>query len=346
MLSWTLIAPFLLSAASPEEAQAASPLAAAPQKMAQAFEEVRKADMQLARVGWRLALGNAALCDRREAGLGLQLHTLDQFDGSVRGAAKAHFRFASDVAVEGVVPGSPADRAGLQADDSLVRVGSVTFAALNGSPGSTDRLVASQLAVAALPQDQPIEIEAVRNGKPLRFTVHSVPICKSRFELRLASDFRASADGTMVQVSSAFFDAYPEQNVAAAIAHELSHNILRHRDRLDARGVDFGLLSGFGANVKYFRQTELQADLLSVYLLANAGYDPKVSIAFWQEFGPSKAGGIFRTRSHPHWRDRVATLHAEIAKIAARGERPIVPAVLAERDRPLDGNWQALLVRS
>jgi hypothetical protein len=345
MFSWTLIAPFLLSAASPEAAQAASP-AAGSQKMAQAFEEARKADMQLARVGWRLALGNVALCDRREAGLGLQLHTLDQFEGSVRAAAKAHFGFASDVAVEGVVPGSPAERAGLRADDSLVRAGAVTFAALNGTAGTTDRLVASQLAVASLPQDQAIEIDAIRNGKPLRFTVHPVPICKSRFELRLASDFRASADGTMVQISSAFFDAYPEQNVAAAIAHELSHNILRHRDRLDARGVDFGLLSGFGANVKYFRQTEIQADLLSVYLLANAGYDPKVSITFWEKFGPSKAGGIFRTRSHPHWRDRVATLHAEIAKIARFGERPIVPALLAERDRPLDGNWQALLIRN
>ncbi|WP_231028509.1 M48 family metallopeptidase [Sphingomonas sp. IC-56] len=314
--------------------------------MADALEAARQADMQLARIGWRLALSNVALCDRREAGLGLQLHTLDQFEGGVRAAAKTHFKFASDVAVEGVVPGSPADRAGLREDDSLVRVGTVTFAGLNGAPGTTDRLVASQLAVGALPQDGPIEVEAIRDGKPLRFTVYPVPICKSRFELRLASDFRASADGSMVQISSAFFDAYPEQNVAAAIAHELSHNILRHRDRLDARGVDFGLLSGFGGNVKYFRQTEIQADLLSAYLLANAGYDLKVSIAFWKAFGPSKAGGIFRTRSHPHWRDRVATLEAEIGKIAARGERPIVPAMLAERERPLDGNWQALLIRN
>lgn len=344
MLASILLAPFLVSAVSPDATNAAPP-ASVPRDMREAFEAARNADMQLARIGWRLALSNVALCDRQEAGLGLQLHTLDQFQGEVRAAAKVHFGFTSDVAVEGVLSGSPADRAGLRADDSLVRIGAVRFNALRGAPGTTDRLVASQLAVASLPLNAPVEVEASRGGKPLRFIVRPVPVCKSRFELRLASDFRASADGTMVQVSSAFFDAYPEQNVAAVLAHEFSHNILHHRDRLDARSVNFGLLSGFGASVKYFRQTEIQADLLSVYLLANAGYDPKVSIAFWKQFGPSKAGGIFRTRSHPHWRDRIATLDAEIGKIATRGERPIVPTLLAERDRPLDGNWQALLIR-
>jgi predicted Zn-dependent protease len=109
--------------------------------------------------------------------------------------------------------------------------------------------------------------------------------------------------------------------------------------------VDFGLLSGFGANVKYFRETELRADLLSVYLLANAGYPPRASIAFWRSFGPSKAGGIFRSRSHPHWRDRVATLEREIAGLETLSVRPAIPAWLGERDQPLTGNWQALIVR-
>lgn len=309
------------------------------------FEEVRHADMELATIGWRLVSGNAALCDRREPGLGIQLHTLDQFEGSARAGAERHFKFATPVAIEGVVPGSPADRAGLRADDSLVRAGSVDIASIQGKPGSTDRLVAAQLALAALPADKPVQVDVLRGGKPLRFTVTSIPTCKSRFELRLASDFRASADGTMVQISSSFLETYPEQQVAAAVAHELSHNILHHRDRLEARGVSFGMLSGFGSSVKYFRQTEIQADLLSVYLLANAGYDPNASIAFWKAFGPSKAGGIFRTRSHPHWRDRVSTLTVEIGKIASQPERPVIPAFLAQRDQPLDGDWQSLLIR-
>jgi hypothetical protein len=301
--------------------------------------------MRVATIGWRIATANARLCDRIEAGTGLQLHTLDQFDANARDAARAHFRFATGVAVEGVIPGGPADRAGVRPDDSLVRVGAVDMAALQGKPGSTDRLVAAQLAIAALPLDAPVAIELLRDGARTRVTLQPVRACKSRFELQLDGSFSASADGTMVQIGSGFLDDYPEDQLAAVIAHEFAHNILHHRDRLEARGVNYGLLAGFGANVKYFRQTEVQADLLSVYLLGNADYPMRSSVSFWKHFGPSKAGGILRSRSHPAWRDRVATLAAEIARAEALSARPMMPALIAERDKPLDGDWQSLLVR-
>ncbi len=310
------------------------------------LESVRAADMRVARIGWRLATANVALCDRIEAGTGLQLHTLDQFDAGAREAARVHFGFASPVAIEGVIPGSPADKAGLRQDDSLVRVGAVDVAALPGKPGTTDRLVAAQLAIANLAPDSVIPVDVIRTGRPVRVTIEPVAACKSRFELELDGGFGASADGAMVQIGSGFLDDYLDDQLAAVIAHEFSHNILHHRDRLEARGVDYGILSGFGANVKYFRQTEVQADLLSVYLLGNAGYPMRASIDFWKHFGPSKAGGILRSRSHPAWRDRVATLEAEVAKAEAVSARPVIPALIAERSKPLDGDWQSILVRS
>jgi hypothetical protein len=312
---------------------------------AQTFEAVRQADLKVAMIGWRLVLGSAALCDRVSAGTGIQFHTLDQFDSASREAARKHFGFSTPVAVEAIVPGSPAERAGLKADDSLVRVGSVSIAALRGKPGTTDRLVAADLAIAALPPAEPIDVEALRGDAVVRVTIQPIPVCASRFEMRIADDWGASADGTMVQVSSRFIEEYPEELIAAVMAHELSHNVLHHREKLEARGVSWGLLAGFGGNVKYFRQTELQADLLSIYLLANANYPLRSATAFWRRFGPSKAGGIFRSRSHPAWRDRVSTLEAEIAKVEHLATRPLVPAMLADRAVPLDGNWERLMVR-
>lgn len=309
------------------------------------FEAIRQADMRLAAVGWRLAFANAALCDRLEPGTGMQLHTLDQFDRETREAARTHFGFETPVAVEGVVPGSPADLAGVKPDDSLVRVGAIDTASATAKPGTTDRLVATQLAIAGLPTTQPIALSLLRKGRPLILTIQPAPVCRSRFELRLADDYRASADGTMVQISSRFFETYPEDQVAAVLAHELSHNILRHRARLEARGVSFGLLSGFGANVKYFRQTEIQADLLSLYLLTNAGYSPGVAPAFWKRFGPRRVASFLNSRSHPHWKDRVATMEREIGRIQALPSRPIVPLIVHDRDRPLSGDWQSLLHR-
>lgn len=312
----------------------------------ESFEALRAADLKLAEIGWRLATANVAICDRQEPGTGLQLHSADQFEGAERAAAERHFAFATPVAIEGVVKGTPAAAAGLRQDDSLVRVGSVDVAALPGKPGTTQRLVAAQLALAALPPSQALTVDVRRSGAPVRVTVHPVPACRSRFELRVADDFGASADGTMVQISSAFLQDYSDAELAALIAHEFAHNVLRHRDRLEARGVTWGLLAGFGGNVKYFRQTEIEADLLSVYLLANAGYDPRASLAFWRRFGPSKAGGIFRSRTHPAWRDRIATLETEIARIDATPQRPLRPAIIVRRDQPLTGDWQALLIRA
>jgi len=309
------------------------------------FEQLRASDLEMATIGWRLASSNAPLCDILEPGLGLQVHTLDQFAPQLRDSAQRHFKFATAVAVEGVVAGSPAAQAGLRADDSLVRIGPIDITAIAGKPGTTQRLVAVQLAVAKLPPAEPIEIQAIRDGTPLTVTVRSVPACRSRFELELADDFGASADGSMVQVSSKLVETYRGDRAVAAIAHEFSHNILHHRARLEARGVTFGMLSGFGGNVKYFRQTEIQADILSVYLLTNAGYDPKAAPDFWRDFGPNHAGSIFNSRSHPHWRDRIATLEAEITRIQADPARPHVSKLIAERDQPLDGDWQSLLVR-
>jgi hypothetical protein len=309
------------------------------------FEKVRQSDLELASIGWRLSSANAALCDTLEPGLGVQFHTLDQFNSGMREEARAHFHFAASVAIEGVIADGPAAQAGLRADDSVVRIGSIDTDTIKGKAGTLQKLIALHAALSALPADAPIEIEAIRAGEPIAITVKPLPICRTRFELQLDESFDASSDGEMVQVSWKLLDAYRGDQAVAAIAHEFSHNVLHHPDRLAAKGVNFGMLSGFGGNVKYFRQTELQADILSVYVLANAGYPPDASVAFWRDFGPKHAGGILRSRSHPYWRDRIATLEAEITEIKASQTRPLIPDVLASREQPLDGNWKPLLVR-
>lgn len=309
------------------------------------FEAVRTADMTLATIGFRLGTANAPLCDRLEPGLGLQLHTLDQFSDTEREAARAHFRFASPVAIEGVIADGPAARAGLRPDDSLVRIGPVDLAALPGAAGSTDRLVAAHAAIAALPPAAPLVVQYLRDGVAGSVTVTPLPACYSRFELLIDRSYKASGYGSFVQIGARYLEEYSETQVAGLVAHEFAHNILHHRDRLIDRGVSWGVFSGIGGSVKYFRQTELQADLLSVYLLANAGYPPDATVAFLRSFGPSKAGSPLRSRSHPHWRDRVRTMEAEIARVQVDPRRPLIPALIAERSQPLSGDWQSLIVR-
>jgi hypothetical protein len=309
------------------------------------FEAIRATDAILARIGFRLATANAPLCDRLEPGLGLVLHTPSQYARGLRGKAIRHFRFDGPVGVEAVIAHSPADRAGIRADDSLTAIGPARFAPADPqAETSTAALIDVAARVAALPPAEPLTLEGRRAGAPFTLEVRPVAACRSRFEVAIQNGFEAQADGEIVQISSRFLEVYPEDQLAAAVAHELSHNILRHRERLEARGVSFGMLAGLGGNVRYFRQTELEADILSVALLANAGYDPQAAVRFWRDFGPKHAGGILRSRSHPAWRDRIATLENAIAGLGA--ERPVRPAILGSRERPLDGDWQSLIARA
>ncbi|MCG7349811.1 M48 family metallopeptidase [Sphingomonas sp. ACRSK] len=309
------------------------------------FPTIRAADTKLARIGYRLATANASLCDRQEPGLGLILHTPEQYSRDLRTAAIRYFKLDGPVGVEGVIDGSPAENAGIRIDDTLLAIGSAQFASANlEGEATTTAAIRAAAQLAALSSAKSLVVRGMRNGTPYTQALRPVPACRSRFEVEIGTEWTAKADGEMVQIGSPFLETYPEDQVAAVVAHELAHNILRHRERLEARGVDYGMLSGFGRNVRYFRQTELEADVLSVSLLANAGYDPEVAVRFWQDFGPKRAGGILRSRSHPAWQDRVSTIRYAIAQLGP--ERPRRPALLATRDRPLDGNWQALLVKA
>lgn len=322
-------------------------LALSPSAMAQPalFDAVRAADLQLARIGFRLATANAPLCDRLEPGTGLLLHTPELYASGIRAEARTHFKLTTRAGVEAVVPGSPAAQAGVRADDAVV---TIAGEAPPAADPSDDTAAINRLydRLAALPATQAITLRYRRDGVEAVTTIQPVPACRTRFELRIANDFTSLADGRLVQVPAKLAEEYGENGLVAIVAHELAHNIMRHRERLNALGVDFGMMSAFGRNVRYFRQAETEADILAVYLLANAGYDPQIAVDFWNRFGPAEAGGVLRARTHPAWRDRVATMAHHIALIRANPNRPIIPPLIATRAKPMDGDWQAILIRA
>ena len=309
------------------------------------FEAIRVTDAAAAAIGFRLATANASLCDRLEPGLGLVLHTPEQYAPGLRGTAVQHFSLDGPVGVEAVIPGSPAARAGIAPGDVLSGVGAEKFAPPAAQAEATTAfLVDITRRIAALPVDGTVAVHGRRRGSDFAIAVNPLPACRTRFEVQFGKEFTAQADGEMVQLSSRFLAEFPADQVAAVLAHELAHNILHHRERLEAQGVPFGMMSNFGKASRLFRQTEIEADILSVSLLANAGLDPSAAVRFWRAFGPEHSEGLFRGRSHPDWRDRVATIEKAIAGLGPR--RPDRPSILDTRATPLDGDWQSLLVKA
>ena len=298
------------------------------------WQALRLVDTRMATIAWRLQTGNAALCRQLQPAAGFQIHAVDQYAGE--SDARRVFGFVTPVQVEVVAPDSPAARAGVEADDGLEAVNGQPVAAPTAkSAGTSLTRDAANALIARQPADKPLVLTLRRAGKPLTVTVPASPGCRSAFEVLLGPGLKASSDGRIVQVGVRFFETLPDDKIAAVVAHELSHTVLNHRPRLEAAGVQWGLLSEFGRNGRLFRRTEDDADRLSVHLLRNAGYDPQAAVRFWREDGEQVDGGLFRGPSHGSAKARAAAIAAEVATLPAHGVPDDAPPVLATRDQPL-----------
>ncbi|MEE8610474.1 MAG: M48 family metalloprotease [Sphingomonas aquatilis] len=313
----------------------AAPAVAADPDTAATFDALRQVDGRMAAIAYRLTTANAPLCRSLAPTPGWAIHSLGQYDPALRDQARASFGFETPIAVEAVVPGSAAAEAGVRAGDSIVSVDDRPIG--SGAPGKDASSAARDAAVeqiAGLPADRPLAVELMREGRTRTVTIPASPGCRSAFEVLLGPGMTASADGRIVQIGVRLFERYNDDEVAVVVAHELSHNILRHAARLEAAGVKRGLLSEVGRNGRLFRLTEDQADLLGAYLLRNAGYDPQIAVRFWHEHGGDVDGGLFRSRTHPSSSARAKALEAAIATMPA-GHGFYAPPLAAEADRPL-----------
>ncbi|WP_375429280.1 M48 family metalloprotease [uncultured Sphingomonas sp.] len=295
-------------------------------------EALRAADGRLAAIGYRLATSNVSLCNRLQPTTGVVVHGLAQYDVGGRDAARRTFGFETPVAVEAVVAGAPADRAGVRPDDALVAVGDVRVQA--GEEGIVDRDRALDLLEGGDPA-APVALTLRRAGEDRTVVVTPTPACRARFELLLGRGSFAGSDGRVVHMGEGFFERHSDEEITVIVAHELAHVILRHPERLTAAKVDRGLLRELGRNGRIHRRTEREADELGVHLLANAGYDPASAARFWRERGGEIDAGPFRARTHPSSKARAEALDLVARSIAGRA-KPTRPALLATRDEPLD----------
>ncbi|HEX8445823.1 MAG TPA: M48 family metallopeptidase [Sphingomonas sp.] len=323
----TIAACALMLASVPAAAQAPAP---------GFFAALRDVDLRMATIAYRLTTANAALCDALAPTPGLAIHAIGQYAPDMRADARAAFGFAAPVAVEAVVPDSAAARAGIAADDAVIAVAGQIVAGKPGNTASSAQRDAVRALIAGQPAAQPLTLTLLRAGTRFDATVAASPGCRSAFEVLLGPGMEASADGDLVQIGSRFFERYDDAQVAVVVAHELAHNILHHARRLDAAGVKRGMLAEFGRNGRLFRRTENEADLLGMYLLRNAGYDPASAVTFWRMHGSDVDGGLFRSRTHPSSAARAQAIADEIARMPPNAPMPYVPPLLATRAAPLE----------
>src|SRR4051812_32810348 len=295
----------------------------------QSLVAMRALDQRVATIGHRLAVANLDLCRQRMNLPGFAVHDLSQYGADFRPAAIRAFNLDAGPAVLALVPGGPAERAGLRLDDVLLSLDDRPLPHGDSSRDrSFDRMAQILDALDAAFADGSAEIEIRRAGAHLTLHIGTEPGCASRFQLVPSPRLNAEADGRYVQVTTAIASYVADDaELAAVLAHEFAHNILGHRVRLDAAHVSRGLFGNFGRNAQRIRETEIEADRFSVYLLDRAGYDPEAAVRFWTRFG-QRGLNFLGSPTHPNWRSRIASFETEIAAIRrahAEGREPVPP---------------------
>lgn len=291
-----------------------APAAYAAEDISSGLNTLQQRDELVQSIGWKLITGNAPFCTDTRPAVGLLLQDVAAFGRP--DAVRRAMNLSGDILVQARAAGSPVERAGLPVFAEVLAIDGQSMRDLPGAGKERwQRLAALHRKLdKALVARGEVEI-AWRSAEraPIVSTLVGRTACAANFEV-IAGSRRASANGVRVAIGSEFTGfAYPEELLAAAIAHELAHNLLGHPAWLDTNG----------RSQSRIRLTEREADRLMPWLLANGGYDPAAGERFMRKWGPGNDGGLFRGRTHAGWDERAAIIAAELPliqrSISARG---------------------------
>jgi beta-barrel assembly-enhancing protease len=300
-----------------------APVRAAPADATTTLDAIRAVDRRVATIGHRLAVANLAWCARTEWRHGLVLLDLGEVAGRLRSEALGAFGRSPGLGIMALAANGPAERAGLRANDLVTGFDDRPLPQPGGASERVERSWSAALAAAF--EDGEARIAIVRADSRMTFTVRGERGCATIFQGAPRQSRNANADGVNVNVNVGLIDyVRDDDELAAVMAHEFAHNVLQHRDRLNAARVPRGVL-GVGRGVSSIRQTEIEADRLGIYLMERAGYDPAAAVRFWSRYGPHPLN-FLRSRDHPGWRERVRLMEGEIARIRtarAAGREPV-----------------------
>lgn len=277
---------------------------------------LRDADERVARIAYAIAVGAAPQCAHKVPVIGAMFHHLTDYPPSRRHELDGMFGMHAGPGVAAVVRDGPAYKAGLRPGDTIVAVGDHKLQSIVGTSAaakSADRDAGyaveqrlSALLTTANGGDVPITY--LRGGQRYETRIEPMSGCAATIYVNSSGGINAFANGRYVVMSEKLVDLAPDDDTLAAwVAHELAHNLLRHAAQRAANSA----IS--------VREQELQADGYSMRLIRAGGFDPRKAAQAWRLLYRNRSLLALLPGRHPRLADRIRAIDAAIAQLPDGG---------------------------
>lgn len=255
--------------------------------------------------------------------------------------ASEEFGFGRELTIFNVVPGSPADKAGLQKGDVFVNIDGESIA-LDGP--FYERFVDDDFAKLLKKQgeDGVLNLTVLRGGKTTDVVIRPVMGCFYPVRYVGEDHINALADGDSVLVFKGLMNFTDDTELSAVIAHEIAHNAMQHIEAttlnraggaildivlIGKAGVDPGMRELTGK--AYSQEFEAEADYVGLYIMARAGLPLETAPNIWRRMAVENPEGINKgiQATHPSHPERYLGMDNAIKEIRAKQARgePLMP---------------------
>jgi beta-barrel assembly-enhancing protease len=282
-----------------------------------------------------LLLKNAAICKKKsELVLGLTAKTKYAYTNDFIETAEQELGLSDRLQVTQVMPGSGAEKSGVQRGDILVRLENQK---LPTGP-KADQQGAALMAAATRGKSE-LALTVKRNGREHSLNVPLSSACNFSVELGNASHVNAYSDGRRTLITAGMLDyVRSDTELAIVVAKEIAHNIVIRIPRPNmASAID--ALQIFDAAPKslntspeikpYTQVMDATADKYSLYLLARAGYDIDKVLPFWKrlasEFPATQPNSYTALHPSTAYRSSVITAVSRVVTHHKKHRLPLVP---------------------
>lgn len=311
-------------------------------QLTKTFATTRKQTERIHNLIYPLLLKNTHFCEGLTRGsLGIAYatpHEANQSNQIRRNAREAVYGFDDHIVIFAVADDSAAAKAGIQVGDKITRIGYWQWSRAEAKKFNK----AFPNRVKSLISQGSVPLTVKRMDSEISVDLVPAQVCAISVRITTESEVQARTDGRNIQVTMGLTERLDDEQIRTILAHEVAHCALNHVQRSVAMtgvglAVDLALLvtnymwlgGQFSRMVKNATSIgmEREADYLSMYLLANAGFETGSRSEIWRKLADevSFTASLFKT--HPYSPERFLLLnktHDEITRKLDAGE-PLLP---------------------